>query len=128
MKIFVEDVADAVHGRVRFRCGGRSVEGIWAGEGEPPVEVEVNVELEPPDEGLISSRLLPGPPLEPMGQEGEFVILRGRVEGVSPDGILEFRVASDVVLLEQHGQLADARPGMNLELRMPNIKIYPRDL
>jgi len=128
MRIKIEEVLDAARGSIRFRSGAASVEGRWAGTGEVSVGREVDVELEVAEEKIISARPTLGLPADPVAQEGGEVVIAGRTERVGDDGIIEFRVGQDVILLERIGALADVVEGTHLELRVPELELYPRDL
>jgi hypothetical protein len=128
MRIEIEEILDAARGQVRFRSGDESVVGCWAGPGEIPVGRELETEVEVSEERIISARPASGLPQGPVAQDGGEVVIVGRVERVGDDGIIEFRVGQDLILLEPVGPLANVVEGANLELRMPELKIYPRDL
>jgi hypothetical protein len=128
MRIRIEDVIDPTRGQVRFRCGRESVKGYWAGPGEVPVGLDLDIEMEVSEERIISAR--PASPASPdsLKQDGGVVVISGLAERVGTDGIIEFRVGQDVVLLERSGRLADVVEGAYFELRVPDLKIYPINL
>jgi hypothetical protein len=128
MRIKVEEVLDAARGWVRFRSGGESVKGRWAVPGEIPVGRELDIEMEVSEEKLISARPASGPSQDPVAQDGGETVIVGRAEKVGGDGIIEFRVGQDIILLERIGPLAGVVEGEYLELRVPELKIYPVDL
>jgi hypothetical protein len=128
MRIRIEEVLDAAHGWIRFRPGAESVKGRWAGPGEIPVGRELDIEMDVSEEGIISVRPASGLLQDPVAQDGSEVVIIGRVEKVGDDGIIEFRVGQDIILLEPVGPLADVVEGSHFELRMPELTIYPRDL
>lgn len=128
MRIEIEEILDAARGQVRFRSGDESVVGCWAAPGEILVGQELEVEVEVSEERIISVRPAFGSPQDPVAQDGGEVVIVGCAERVGDDGIIEFRVGQDLILLEPIGPLASVIEGANLELRMPELRIYPRDL
>lgn len=128
MRIQIEEVLDAPSRQVRFRCGGESVKGCWAGSGEVPVGLDLDIEMEISEERIISVRSASGPSRGSLVQDGSAVVIVGCAERVGADGIIEFRVNRDVILLERSGLLADVVEGACLELRVRDLKIYPLDL
>ena len=128
MKIQIEEVLDAADGRVRFRSGAESAKGRWAGPGEAPIGRELEIEMEIFEEDIISARPAIENSLSLVRQDGVEVVIIGRVERVGHDGVIELRVGQDIVLLERIGVLSNAVEGANLELRVPELKIYPIDL
>ena len=125
MIIVIEELLDAMSGQVRFRCGSRSAKGYWRGTGEAPVGVGLDVEIELSEEEIISSSPASRSSRDPVRQEGDAIVLMGRVESVDADGIIVFRVGSGIVLLEPSGPLAGLVAGTDLELRVPNLRIFP---
>lgn len=128
MRIRIEKVLDAAHGWIRFRSGTESVKGRWAGPGEVPVGRELDIEMEVSEQGVTSVRLAAQPFRDPVTQDGSEVVIIGCAERVADDGIIEFRVGQDIILLEPVGPLAEIVEGSHFELRMPELMIYPRDL
>jgi hypothetical protein len=128
MRIEIEEMLDAARRRVRFRSGAASVEGCWAGPGEVPVGRELDIEMDVSEETIMSASPAFWPPQHAIAQDGGEVVIVGCAERVGGDGVIEFRVGQDLILLESIGPLADVVEGMCLELRIPELKIYPRDL
>jgi len=128
MRINIEEVVDATRGRVRFRSGGDSVDGHWGGPGEIPVGRDLDIEMEVSAEEIISVRPAFRSSRDPVEQDGGVVVIVGCVERVGVDGVIEFRAGDDLILLEQCGPLADVAEGAYIELRVPDLKIYPIDL
>ena len=98
MIITIEELLDATSGQVRFRCGSRSAKGYWRGTGEAPVGVGLDVEIELSEEEIISCSPASRSSRDPVRQEGDAIVLMGRVESVDADGIIVFRVGSGIVL------------------------------
>ncbi|MFF0373519.1 hypothetical protein [Actinoplanes missouriensis] len=128
MRIEIEEVLDAARGQVRFRSGGESVVGCWAGPGEIPVGRELEAEVEVSEERIISVRPAFVVPQSSVAQGGGEVVVVGRAERIGDDGIIEFRVGQDLILLEPVGPLTNVVEGASLALRVPELRIYPRDL
>lgn len=128
MKIEIEKILDTARRLVRFRSGTASVEGRWAGPGKIPAGRELDIEMEVSEEAIVSALPVFGLPQDPVTQDGGEVVIVGCAERIGDDGVIEFRVGQDLILLEPIGPLADVAEGTYLELRMPELIIYPRDL
>ncbi|MER5263899.1 hypothetical protein ABTZ99_17690 [Actinosynnema sp. NPDC002837] len=128
LEIRIEEVLDAESGWVRFRSGGTSARGCWVGPGEVPVGRDLHVELEVPEEGIISVRPVSGPVRHAVAEDGDVVVIVGCVERVDVDGVISARVGDDIVLLEGVGPLAGAVEGTYVELRVRELKLYPVNL
>ncbi|WP_155255727.1 hypothetical protein [Salinispora fenicalii] len=128
MRIKIEEVLDVAHGWIRFRSGTESVKGCWAGPGEVPVGRELDIEMEVSEQGITSVRPAMRPFRDAVTQDGGEVVIIGCAERFADDGIIEFRVGQDIILLESVGPLAEIVECSHFELRMPELMIYPCDL
>lgn len=128
MRIQIEEVLDPARQLVRFRCGGESVSGYLAGFEKVSVGLELDVEMDVSEEMIASVRPAREASRNPVEQDGDVVVVVGCAERIGADGVIEFRVGSDVILLEGSGPLADVVEGAHLELCVTELKIYPRDL
>lgn len=128
MEIRIEEVLDATRGWVRFRSGAELVTGCWVGSGEVPVGRALHVEVEVSEEAVLSVRPAVGPPWVPVAQDGDVVVIVGRVERVEDDGVIDFRVGDDVVLLDGTDLPTEVVEGAHVELRVPEVRLYPYEL
>jgi hypothetical protein len=129
MKIMIEEVLDPTRRYVRFRCAYGSGLGYWMGEEISLTGNPEHVELEVQDPVLHWSERVPSESHGPaIRWKGDILAIDGMVEGVAEDGVIQFRVGSDVLLLEQGQGLADVTEGMNIELEVSRLELYPRDL
>jgi hypothetical protein len=112
-----------------FRCKYGLGWGRWMGGELPKIGDVTHVEIDL-SENILRWREsaavdLLATTMRPMG---DVIVIAGRVERISEDGIIDLRLGTDLVLLETSDGFLDAREGGGIELEVSCLDLYPTEL
>ena len=125
MRIVLRDPAVSTGDLVRFTVAGGWAIATWEGENPHPAGVEVDVELDLPDE-VDWNRIVVGP------MDGRIVelresglVLRGVVVDLDELGVLSLSVGTGVVMVDTLGEPPLGVVGQTVALPVDRLAVYP---
>lgn len=121
------NVADDGSGRVGFRTAIGAATGIW--RGSRPSAGPADVEFDVPDE-VADLTVLDAPHAGAIRAGDRTIVLSGTVTaiGVDDDPVVTVRVGTDQLLVEAPAWQAALRVGDGVEMRVPELHLYPYQL
>lgn len=129
MEIELLRVRDAAVPCVDFQCAYGVGWGRWMSDDMPKPGDVTHVEIDLPEQVLDWHEVVPAEHLgHALRPEAELLVITGTVEKVAEDGVIAYRVGSDVVLLDNDELLAAAYEGATFEVKVSYLELYPLNL
>jgi hypothetical protein len=126
MRVFISQTGTATPCQVNSFCAAGAAVVSWCAEQLPAVgkcDVEIDVPVD-----LTWGATATYPPVvteEYLASDGQMITLVARVEEMSSDGVLTLRLAEGLLLVEVRGRIPGAVIGELVEIKTPELKMYP---
>jgi hypothetical protein len=128
MEIEITAAAEDMPGYVSFRCAYGSASAKWEGS-SPAVPGIYHVEIELSDVIVGWEVELELPAIDQrIRQDADGAVIVGIVEGIGEDGVINYRVESDVLLIELAEKGEIVHLGDVLSVRPEHMLLYPYSL